>query len=184
MNDTGTLRTLTVREGKRTGDKLVMLTVSGNPAYSIPKSDLNGFIDVVKASVPEIEWPRLSIFLRIQQIHKGSPTQFFEMHLYGPDHLLEKLDLRVCLRSRLFCFSRLLLLTLIRFLGLVNLTMSCGIEPKPKAKSIKNQNNRDRRHTLKPIQLTFKISPTSFLPTQHFSGRKALFRSAQHDHFS
>ena len=172
MNDTGTLRTLTVREGKRTGDKLVMLTVSGNPAYSIPKSDLNGFIDVVKASVPEIEWPRLSIFLRIQQIHKGSPTQFFEMHLYGPDHLLEKLDLRVCLRSGLFCFSRLLLLALIRFLGLVNLTMSCGIESKPKAKSIKNQNNRDRRHTLKPIQLTFKISPTSFFQPNTFQAEK------------
>ena len=31
MNDTGSLRTLIIREGKRTGAKLVMLTVSGNP---------------------------------------------------------------------------------------------------------------------------------------------------------
>ena len=77
MNDTGTLRTLIVREGKRTGDKLVMLTVSGNPAYAIPKSDLNRFIDVVKASIPENEWPRLSIFLRIQQIHKGISDTIF-----------------------------------------------------------------------------------------------------------
>jgi hypothetical protein len=28
--------------------------------------------------------------------------------------------------------------------------MSCGIESKPKAKSIKNQNNPDRRQTLSP----------------------------------
>ncbi len=56
--------------------------------------------------------------------------------------------LRVCLRFWLFCFSRLLLLALIRFLGLVNLTMSCGIKSKPKAKSIKNQSNQNRIHTL------------------------------------
>jgi 23S rRNA (uracil1939-C5)-methyltransferase len=93
MNDTGTLRTLTIREGKRTGDKLIMLTVSGNPDYAISKSDLNRFIEVVKAAIPEEEWLRLSIFLRIQQIHKKAPTQFFEMHLYGPDHLLEKMHL-------------------------------------------------------------------------------------------
>jgi 23S rRNA (uracil1939-C5)-methyltransferase len=117
MNDTGTLRTLTIREGKRTGDKLVMLTVSGNPAYSIPKTDLYRFIEAVKGSIPEIEWPRLSIFLRVQQIHKGSPTQFFEMHLYGPDHLLEKID-------------------------------------------------------LKPIQLTFKISPTSFFQPNTFQAER------------
>ncbi len=93
MNDTGTLRTLILREGKRTGDKLIMLTVSGNPAYAIPKSDLNRFIEAVKAVIPEKEWPRLSIFLRIQQIHKKMPTQFFEMHLFGPDHLVEKMHL-------------------------------------------------------------------------------------------
>src|SRR5580700_8312028 len=93
MNDTGSLRTLTVREGKRTGNKLVVLTVSGNPAYAISKTDLHHFIEAVKASTPEEEWPRLSIFLRVQQIHKKMPTQFFEMHLHGPDHLLEKMQL-------------------------------------------------------------------------------------------
>lgn len=108
LNDTGALRTLTVREGKNTGDKLVMLTVSGNPAY--PIHQLKSFIDAVKASVPEEEWPALSIFLRVQQCLKGSPTQFFEMHLHGRDHLLEKMTL---------CLER-------------------------------------------PVQLLFKISPTSF----------------------
>lgn len=93
MNDTGALRTLIVREGKRTGDKLVMLTVSGNPAYALPKREINRFIEAVKTSVPENEWPRLSIFLRIQQVRKGASTQFFEMHVHGPDHLMEKLNL-------------------------------------------------------------------------------------------
>ncbi len=91
MNNTGSLRTLTVREGKRTGDKLVMLTVSGNPAYALSKLELNRFIEAVKASVSDAE--RLSIFLRIQQICKKAPTQFYEMHLHGPDHLLEKMHL-------------------------------------------------------------------------------------------
>ncbi len=92
LNNTGTLRTLVVREGKRTGDKLVMLTVSGNPDYPISQAQLRSFANVVKMSVPEEQRSRLSIFLRVQQTLKGSPTQFFEMHLHGPpDHLLEKL---------------------------------------------------------------------------------------------
>ena len=93
MNDTGTLRTLVVREGKRTGDKLVMLTVSGNPSFALPKEQIHRFIQAAKESLPEADWKRLSLFLRVQQIHKGSPTQFFEMHLHGPDHLLETMHL-------------------------------------------------------------------------------------------
>jgi len=120
MNDTGTLRTVTVREGKRTKDKLVMLTVSGNPAYAILKADLYRFVEAVKASVPKEEWPRLSIFLRIQQIHRKAATQFFEMHLFGPDHLLEKIYLSLD----------------------------------------------------KSLELSFKISPTSFFQTNTFQAEK------------
>ncbi len=93
MNDTGSLRTLTVREGKNTGDKLVMLTVSGNPDYALVKADLMSFVAAVKASVPEEEQGVLSIFLRIQQQCKGAVTQFFEMQLFGKDHLKEQLTL-------------------------------------------------------------------------------------------
>ncbi len=92
-NNTGALRTLTVREGKRTGDKLVMLTVSGNPEFAVHPSQLKGFIEAVKATVAQGQCERLSIFLCVQQIHKGAPTQFFEMHLHGPDHILEKMVL-------------------------------------------------------------------------------------------
>ncbi len=93
MNDTGSLRTLTVREGLRTGHKLAMLTVSGNPLFALNQTHLKGFVEAVRATVPEQDWPTLSLFLRIQQLQKGSPTQFFEMHLSGPDHLKETLRL-------------------------------------------------------------------------------------------
>ncbi len=105
MNDTGALRTLTVREGIRTGDKMVMLTVSGNPAYAIKHPQMNAFVEAVKATVPQEQHERLSIFLRIHQIQKGSPTQFFEMHLHGPDHLLEKLQIDTGARSATLQFK-------------------------------------------------------------------------------
>ena len=84
--NTGTLRTLTVREGKRTGDKLVMLTVSGEPAYAPSQQQLRAFVAAVQQELPTV-----SIFLCIQQQIKGSPTQVYEMHLAGPDHITERL---------------------------------------------------------------------------------------------
>ncbi|HEY2811268.1 MAG TPA: 23S rRNA (uracil(1939)-C(5))-methyltransferase RlmD [Rhabdochlamydiaceae bacterium] len=86
-DDTGSLRTLTVREGKNTGDKLILLTVSGNPAFGWQQRHIKGFVEAVEGAVGR---ERVSIFLRIQQACKGSQTQFYEMHLSGPDHLLEK----------------------------------------------------------------------------------------------
>ncbi|MBI3236308.1 MAG: class I SAM-dependent RNA methyltransferase [Chlamydiales bacterium] len=94
LNDTGSLRTLTLREGIGTGHKMVFLTVSGNPAFAIKKPQLDQFIQAVKDAIPEEEHPFLSIFLRIQQVKKGFPTQFFEMHLHGPDHILETLHIQ------------------------------------------------------------------------------------------
>ena len=87
LDDSGTLRTLVVREGKRTGDKLIMLTVSGNPAYAPKEAEIKSFKEAV---VSGLDGDRVSVYLRIQQATKGSPTQFFEIHLCGPDHLLEK----------------------------------------------------------------------------------------------
>lgn len=126
-NDSGTLRTLTLREGKRTKDKLVMLTVSGHPAYAPHQGQLKSFIEAVHSSVPHEDHARLSLFLRIQQIHKGSPTQFYEMHLAGPDHLLEKMS---------FCLDR-------------------------------------------PIELTFKISPTAFFQPNPLQAEKLYAAALQ-----
>lgn len=81
----GTLRTLTLREGRRTGDRMAMLTVSGDPRFALTRSQINSFIQAVGP---------LSTFLRVQQCIPKTPTQFYEMHLAGPDHITEKLHLK------------------------------------------------------------------------------------------
>lgn len=93
--DKGSLRTLVLRESMRTGDRLVMLTVSGNPNYALNKQQIEKFVAAIrKSSEPENKNSKLSIFLRIQQAVKGMPTNFYEMLLYGPDHLREILEVQ------------------------------------------------------------------------------------------
>ncbi len=90
--NTGSLRTLIVREGRRTGDRLVMLTVSGNPDFALNKRHLDSFVGALREAIEPISPDqKLSIFLRIQQIAKGTPTNFYEILLYGPDHIRETL---------------------------------------------------------------------------------------------
>lgn len=90
--NTGSLRTVTLREGRRTGDRMIMLTVSGNPEFALHKEQLKRFVTLLREAVePKDPQEHLSIFLRIQQIAKGRPTQFYEMLLYGPDHIREEL---------------------------------------------------------------------------------------------
>lgn len=92
--DRGSLRTLTLREGQRTGDRMVMLTVSGNPAFALNQKQIQSFVAALRKAIePSLPEQKLSIFLRIQQIAKGRPTQFFEMLLYGPDHIREVLHI-------------------------------------------------------------------------------------------
>lgn len=91
--DKGSLRTLTLREGFRTGDRMVCLTVSGNPDYALNGEQLKDFVSVICKAIQPPENGKLSIFLRIQQIAKGSPTQFFEMLLHEPDQIRETLYL-------------------------------------------------------------------------------------------
>ncbi|MDR2539764.1 MAG: 23S rRNA (uracil(1939)-C(5))-methyltransferase RlmD [Chlamydiales bacterium] len=89
LDHTGSLRTLIVRQSLNTSDKLVMLTVSGRPEYALNKQQIQQFVQAILLTASASE--RISIFLRIQQTIKGQPTQFFEMHLHGPDHILERL---------------------------------------------------------------------------------------------
>ena len=78
----GSLRTLTVREGQRTGDRMVILTVSGNPEYALKKHHLESFVAYVRDALEPINPEnKLSIFLRIHQTAKGMATNFYEMHL-------------------------------------------------------------------------------------------------------
>lgn len=88
--NSGQLRYLTMREAQTTGDRVIILTVSGNPDYPMKQSDLDSFVEVCKTYTSE----NLTVILRIQQIHKGRETQFFEMRLLGPDMFREKLTVR------------------------------------------------------------------------------------------
>ncbi len=91
----GSLRTLTLREGKRTGDRLVMLTVSGNPQDALSQRQIHSFVATLRENIePASPHQTLSIFLRIQQVAKGEVTQFYEMLLYGPDFLREVLEMK------------------------------------------------------------------------------------------
>lgn len=90
-SDRGHLRTLTLREAKQGKGKMVILTVSGNPDFALHKSQLKSFVECIKKTTNK---PLLSVFLQIQQIRKGSPTQFFEMLLDGPDHITERLFIK------------------------------------------------------------------------------------------
>lgn len=91
----GSLRTLTVREGMRTGDRLVMLTVSGNPDFALNKQQLTAFTAFMRdACEPLVAGGQLSIFLRIQQTAKGVATNFFEIHLHGPSEIREILHIK------------------------------------------------------------------------------------------
>lgn len=93
-SDRGSLRTLILREGQRTGDRMVMLTVSGNPDYALNQKHLHQLVaDLRKIIEPSLPDQKLSIFLRIQQIAKGKQTQFYEILLYGPDHIRERLHI-------------------------------------------------------------------------------------------
>ena len=105
MSDKGALRNLTVRKARNTTDRLVMLTVSGNPAFAMKREEIHHFCQAVLSTLSDSEQARCSIFLRIQQIHKGSPTQFYEMHLHGPDHILEELHIPCVERTMTFKIS-------------------------------------------------------------------------------
>lgn len=89
----GSLRTLTLREGVRTGDRMVVLTVSGNPDFALNKAQIDGFVKAVQEEVRPQKEGELSVFLRIQQTAKKMATNYYDMHLLGADHLRERLYL-------------------------------------------------------------------------------------------
>jgi len=90
-NDTGSLRYLTLRHAFRTGQKMAILNVSGNPDFALTRPQIDGLGSAVCAALPG-ETP--SLFLRVHQTKKGRPTQFYEMHLLGADHIVEELSVQ------------------------------------------------------------------------------------------
>lgn len=83
--NSGSLRTLTLRESKTDGKRIAMLTVSGNPEDALHRKDLEAFQSLFDEEI--------SVYLRIHQAIKGKPTQFYEMHLKGPESIEEKISI-------------------------------------------------------------------------------------------
>lgn len=89
------IRTLMLREGQRTGDRMVVLTISNMPELGAHKNPLEKFIACVKKiAIPTSPLSQLSIFLRIQQSNKGESTNFYEMCLHGKQYFREQLHLQ------------------------------------------------------------------------------------------
>ena len=78
--NTGLLRTLTLREGFHSKEKMAILTVSEEP---FEDSDLQFFIE----TIPQVD----SLILRRQIIKRKTPTRFEETVLRGKDHIHEHL---------------------------------------------------------------------------------------------
>ncbi len=88
-NNSGSLRTVTLRHAKSSGDRVVMLTVSANPDYALKQRDLDAFVKAITEVATPPTGSFLTIVLRLQQVAKGRQTQFYEMRLAGPDTFRE-----------------------------------------------------------------------------------------------
>ncbi|NCF71078.1 MAG: 23S rRNA (uracil(1939)-C(5))-methyltransferase RlmD [Chlamydiales bacterium] len=91
-HNTGTLRELTLKQGIQTNDRFVMLSISAKPEYAPTKKQLNEFSELIKRACSDMpEENDLSIFLRLHQVLKGQETQVYEMQLFGPTTIKERL---------------------------------------------------------------------------------------------
>lgn len=91
----GALRTLTLREGARTGDRMVFLTVSGEPDFALTEEEIDGFAEALKGLAPVPEGVDFSLMIRTQKISKGTPTYFEERLLAGKPCIKEKLNVNL-----------------------------------------------------------------------------------------
>lgn len=89
--DKGTLRTLMLREGKRTEDQMVMLTISGKPEYDLQEEEARSFFASVDAVLSKSNASKANIIIRKQIAEKGIPTWFEERILQGSGKISEEL---------------------------------------------------------------------------------------------
>lgn len=90
-NDTGSLLYLTIRDGLQTGEKMILLTVSGSAQFALSHNLIAHFKEACLSNFDESDHAKISIYLMVRQIKKNTPTQLFEMHLHGPTEIHEKL---------------------------------------------------------------------------------------------
>lgn len=89
-NGEGFLRTLTIKEGKNTKEKMIILTTSDSYLLSIEQK--NDFVLAILEALDN-EKENLSIYLNIQKTKKGIRTSFELEKLYGKDFILEDLHI-------------------------------------------------------------------------------------------
>lgn len=92
MSGTGCLQTLTLREGKKTGEKMVILTVSQSVSSMLDGKALNSLKAFIKQAFDGAEG--ISIFLRIHSVKKGRGSEYYEMHLSGKPLIKEELTIK------------------------------------------------------------------------------------------
>lgn len=85
--NTGSLRTLTCRYGVNTGDRMVILGLSGNPLFALGYDELEGFKKAILIANKDCK--DLSVFVVLTHIEKGVPTYTSEILLWGKDHYTE-----------------------------------------------------------------------------------------------
>ncbi|MBS0623732.1 MAG: 23S rRNA (uracil(1939)-C(5))-methyltransferase RlmD [Verrucomicrobia bacterium] len=82
--DRGALRTLTLREGIHTGEKMIVLTVCGHPEFALTEAQKSAFLEAVG--------PHTSVILRAQITARKTPTRFEQTLLYGTEFIQERLQ--------------------------------------------------------------------------------------------
>lgn len=92
-SNSGILRHLTLREGTKTGEKMVILTVSGNPQFPFEQTFQDSFLKAVLSLFPDEEHPQINVVIRTQTIATGVPTSISERAIFGKDHIRERLDI-------------------------------------------------------------------------------------------
>jgi 23S rRNA (uracil1939-C5)-methyltransferase len=91
----GNLCNLSVREGLRSGDRLVILTVRGENKEPIKKGLLHALVEALKKKIaPEAPGSTLSVILRVEEAARGTTTNFYEHLLYGPRVIREILHIQ------------------------------------------------------------------------------------------
>lgn len=91
----GSLRNLILREGIHTGDRMIVLVVSGQSEFALSQELIDGFVSMVRKTIAPIAEDKTSIILRKQIIAKGVPTQFVETVLYGKAQITERMHIQV-----------------------------------------------------------------------------------------
>ncbi len=99
QHNSGFLRTLTVREGKRTGQRMVELTTTHDEqalmdGEQVPASEIaDAFCEFVLEASRDLGAELTSVYWTQQRAQRGEPTRFFEHNIFGEPLLVEEMHL-------------------------------------------------------------------------------------------